>query len=56
MGERVDAIVTVDSSVPVIAAAEGKDGYAQLNLRVDGKTADVDVDEFVAALRDRAHR
>ena len=35
MGERVDATVTVNSSVPVIAAAERKDGYAQLNLRVE---------------------
>lgn len=51
MGERADAIVTVGSSVPVIAAAEGKDGHAQLNLRVGGKPADVDVDTFVAALR-----
>jgi FtsP/CotA-like multicopper oxidase with cupredoxin domain len=51
MGERADAIVTVDSSVPVIAAAEGKDGYAQLNMRVDGKPSGVDVQNFVAALR-----
>jgi multicopper oxidase len=51
MGERVDAVVTVGSSVPVVAAAEGKDGYAQLNLRVDGKPSPVDVDGFVKALR-----
>jgi len=51
MGERVDAIVTVGSSVPVIAAPEGKDGHAQLNLRVDGKASGVDVDGFVKALR-----
>lgn len=41
MGERVDANVTVGSSVPVIAAAEGKDGYARLNMRVEGKPTDV---------------
>jgi FtsP/CotA-like multicopper oxidase with cupredoxin domain len=51
MGERADAVVTVGSSVPVIAAAEGKDGYAQLNLRVDQKPAGIDVGKFVAALR-----
>ncbi|MDT5076248.1 MAG: multicopper oxidase, partial [Mycobacterium sp.] len=51
MGERVDAIVTVNTSVPVLAAAEGKDGYAQLNLRVDQKPSDVDVDGFVKAVR-----
>jgi FtsP/CotA-like multicopper oxidase with cupredoxin domain len=54
MGERADAIVTVGSSVPVIAAAEGKDGYAQLNLRVDQKPSGIDVDKFVAALRTAA--
>ena len=51
MGERVDAVITVDSSVPVIAAPEGKDGYAQLNLRVDQKPSTVNVDEFVKSLR-----
>jgi FtsP/CotA-like multicopper oxidase with cupredoxin domain len=51
MGERVDAIVTVTGSMPVIAAAEHKDGYAQLNLRVNNAPSDVKVDEFVAALR-----
>lgn len=54
MGERADAIVTVGSSVPVVAAAEGKDGYAQLNLRVDAKPPGIDVDKFVAALRTAA--
>ena len=38
MGERVDAIVTIGSSAPLIAAAEGKEGYALLSLRVDGST------------------
>jgi FtsP/CotA-like multicopper oxidase with cupredoxin domain len=51
MGERVDAVITLGSSVPVIAAPEGKQGHAQLNLRVDGKQSGVNVDEFVAALR-----
>ncbi|BBX17548.1 copper oxidase [Mycolicibacterium duvalii] len=37
MGERADAIVTLgDTSVPVVAAPYGKDGYAQLNLQVGG--------------------
>jgi FtsP/CotA-like multicopper oxidase with cupredoxin domain len=51
MGERVDATITVGSSVPVIAAPEGKDGYAQLNLRVDGAPAAVNIDEFVKPVR-----
>jgi len=51
MGERADATITLGSSAPVIAAAEGKDGHAQLNLRVDGATAAVNIDEFVKALR-----
>jgi FtsP/CotA-like multicopper oxidase with cupredoxin domain len=51
MGERVDAIVTVGSSVPVVAAAEGKDGYAVLNLRVDQKPSGVDVAQFVTTVR-----
>ncbi|MGB8502582.1 multicopper oxidase family protein [Mycobacterium sp.] len=51
MGERVDATVTVNSSVPVIAAAERKDGYAQLNLRANGTPSNVNVEQFVTALR-----
>jgi FtsP/CotA-like multicopper oxidase with cupredoxin domain len=51
MGERVDATITVNSSVPVIAAAERKDGFARLNMRVNGAPSSVKVDEFVAALR-----
>lgn len=51
MGERADAIITVGSSVPVIAAAEGKDGYAQINLRVEGAQPRVNVDDFVKTLR-----
>ena len=51
MGERFDAIITVGSSVPLIAAPEGKDGHAQLNLRVAGARANVDVDAFIKTLR-----
>jgi FtsP/CotA-like multicopper oxidase with cupredoxin domain len=51
MGERVDAIITVTGSVAVIAAPYGKDGYAQLNLRVDGKPSNVNVQKYVEALR-----
>jgi multicopper oxidase len=50
MGERVDATITVTSSVPVIAAAERKDGYAQLNLRT-GAASNLNVEQFVAVLR-----
>jgi multicopper oxidase len=51
MGERADAVVTVGSSVPLIAVPEGKDGHAQLNLRVAGASSNVDVDAFVKTLR-----
>ena len=51
MGERVDATITIGSSVPLIAVPERKDGYAQLNLRVDGAPGAVNVDEFVKNLR-----
>jgi multicopper oxidase len=51
MGERVDATIAIGSSVPLIAAPEDKDGYAQLDLRVDGASASVNVDEFVKTLR-----
>nr|WP_238390618.1 MULTISPECIES: multicopper oxidase family protein [unclassified Mycolicibacterium] len=51
MGERVDATITVGSSVPVIAAAEGKDGFARLDLRVGPRVSDVPVEEFVATMR-----
>jgi multicopper oxidase len=51
MGERVDAIVTIGSSAPLIAAAEGKEGRALLSLRVAGAPANVDVDAFVKTLR-----
>jgi multicopper oxidase len=51
MGERVDAVITVGSSAPLIAVPEGKDGHAQLNLRVGGATSNVDIDAFVKTLR-----
>lgn len=50
-GERIDATITIKSSVPVIAAAERKEGYAQLNLRVNGASSAVQIGDFVAALR-----
>ena len=40
--------------MPVVAAAYRKDGYARLNLRVNGATSSVDTDDFVASLRDMA--
>ena len=51
MGERVDAIVTVNESVPVVAVPEGKQGHAQLNIRVANTPGAVKVDEFVDAVR-----
>jgi FtsP/CotA-like multicopper oxidase with cupredoxin domain len=51
MGERVDAVITVGSSVPLIAVPEGKVGHAQLSLRVAGASANVDIERFVKALR-----
>lgn len=52
MGERFDATFTVGSSVPVVAVPEGKQGHAQLNIRVDGKPTAVKVDDYVGAVRD----
>jgi multicopper oxidase len=51
MGERVDAMFTVTASVPVVAVPEGKQGHAQLNIRVGGAPSAVKVDDFVAAVR-----
>lgn len=51
MGERVDAIVTVTESLPVIAVPEGKRGHGQLNMRVNNAPTAVNVDEFVASVR-----
>ena len=54
MGERVDAIVNLDTSVPVVAIAEGKRGHAQLNLRVNNAPSAVKAAEFVAVVRREA--
>jgi len=54
MGERVDAIITVNESLPVIAAPEGKQGHAQLNMRVNNAPSAVNVDDFVASVRKEA--
>ena len=51
MGERFDATFTVGSSVPVVAVPEGKQGHAQLNIRVAGAPTAVKVDDFVASVR-----
>jgi hypothetical protein len=48
MGERVNATITLNSSVPAIAA-ERKDDYAQLN-RVNETPSAIIVEQFVAAL------
>jgi FtsP/CotA-like multicopper oxidase with cupredoxin domain len=54
MGERVDAIVTVNESLPVVAVPEGKQGHARLNIRVNQAPATVNIDEFVGAVRTEA--
>ena len=54
MGERVDAIVTVNESLPVVAVPEGKQGHAQLNMRVNNAPSAVNVDDFVASVRKEA--
>ena len=54
MGERVDAIITVNESLPVVAAPEGKQGHAQLNMRVNNAPSAVNVDDFVASVRKEA--
>jgi FtsP/CotA-like multicopper oxidase with cupredoxin domain len=54
MGERVDAIITVNESLPVVAVPEGKQGHAQLNMRVNNAPGGVNVDDFVAAVRKEA--
>lgn len=53
MGERADAIVTLQSSAPVVAAAYQKDGHARLDMRVDNKRSATEIDDYVAALRQR---
>ncbi|MFV9634032.1 multicopper oxidase family protein [Mycobacterium neumannii] len=51
MGERADAIVTLQASAPVIAAAYRKDGYARLDMRVDNRAGTGNIDDYVATLR-----
>lgn len=53
MGERVDAIVTLTSTAPLVAAAYRKDGFAQLSMRVNGASTSGAVDAFVTTLRGR---
>ena len=54
MGERADAIITINESLPVVAAPEGKQGHAQLNMRVNNAPSAVNVDDFVASVRKEA--
>jgi FtsP/CotA-like multicopper oxidase with cupredoxin domain len=54
MGERVDAIVTVNGSLPVVAVPEGKQSHAQLNMRVNNAPSTVNVDDFVASVGQEA--
>ncbi|MGH3695770.1 MAG: multicopper oxidase family protein [Pseudonocardiaceae bacterium] len=53
MGERIDAIITVpDRPVPLLALAEGKNGFAQLVLQ-PGRTAAPEPASLVAELTSR---
>lgn len=54
MGERVDATFTVNESVPVVAVPEGKQGHAQMNVRVGDAATTTEVDDFVASVRNEA--
>lgn len=55
MGERVDAVITLaDASLPLIAVPYGKDGYAQLVLRVADKAVAGSVADAAAALKTTA--
>ena len=51
MAERFDATFTVDKSVPVVAVPEGKQGYAQMSIRVANAPTSVKVDTLVDAIR-----
>ena len=51
MGERFDAIITVNEPVPVVAVPEGKQGHARLTMRVNHASAAGNIDEFVASVR-----
>lgn len=54
MGERFDAIITVNEAVPVVAVPEGKQGHARLNIRVNDAPTAGNIDEFVASVRTQA--
>jgi FtsP/CotA-like multicopper oxidase with cupredoxin domain len=54
MGERVDAIITVNESLPLVAAPERKQGHGQLNMRVNNAPSSANVDDFVASVRTQA--
>lgn len=54
MGERFDAIITVNEAVPVVAVPEGKQGHARLNMRVNHSPSAANIDEFVASVRTQA--
>lgn len=54
MGERFDAIITVNESVPVVAVPEGKQGHARLNMRINHAPAAGNIDAFVASVRNQA--
>ena len=54
MGERADAIITVNESLPVVAVPEGKQGHARLNMRVSNAASALNVDDFVASVRTQA--
>jgi FtsP/CotA-like multicopper oxidase with cupredoxin domain len=54
MGERVDAIITVNESLPLVAAPERKQGHGQLNMRVNNAPSSVNIDDFVASVRTQA--
>ena len=51
MGERFDAIITVNEAVPVVAVPERKQGHARLNIRVNRAPSAANIDEFVASVR-----
>ncbi|NKQ52880.1 multicopper oxidase family protein [Amycolatopsis sp. K13G38] len=54
MGERIDAVITVpDAAVPLLAAAEGKDGYAQVLVQPGDRRAGVANDAALATLKTR---
>jgi multicopper oxidase len=54
MGERMDAIITLHQSLPVVSVPEGKPGHAQLNMRVGNAASSVNIENFVASVRTRA--